>query len=161
MLSDFDYYRNEISAAPPGLCNVNKQLRHETLPGFYSSNTFSAQLDNEQDLDTAKRWVAAIGNENVRHLRKLALSGWTKVPFGNVCSRRWVKIIVDLKDASLVMESSEPLLMAHDEPSDSLNTIEELNEAFKRLVDQRQGGSFDVGTIKMLMDGFNALCSGY
>lgn len=158
MLFDYRCYLDEISASQPALSRVNKQLRHETLATFYASNTFNAQLDNAADLATAKRWLRAIGDANVRNLRKLCLCGWTRVPFGHMVSRRWVKVILDLGSGGLEMEGGDGFSSAHPEV---VRRVDELKGSFRELVKAREGVGFDVGSVAGLMDGFSGMCTGY
>ncbi|KAI7570489.1 hypothetical protein KC319_g2044 [Hortaea werneckii] len=106
MLSNHACHRSEVSAAQPALARVNHQLRREILPQFYGSNHFLAEVSDAEDLATAKRWLDAIGDENASCLCKLVLCGWTRVPFGHMISRRWVKVRLDLQRGSLELEPS-------------------------------------------------------
>ncbi|CAK3967062.1 unnamed protein product [Lecanosticta acicola] len=167
MLMNFGCYANEVSARPPEICAVNRQLRAEALPAFYSGNTFTAQLDNEEDLETAKDWLSAIGDANVQHLRRLALCGWTREPCGQqMLSRRWVKVVFDLKEGALEVEGKDGGRWGrqsdgyHQKRPES-KAIEGLKVAFRRLFDIFDGQPFDGDTVGDLMDGFNRLCTGY
>lgn len=163
MLPNFGCHANEISACPPSICSVSHQIRAETLPTFYSANIFTAQLDNDQDLETAKSWLEAIGDANVRHLRKLVMCGWTRVPFAGegMVSRRWIRVGLDLREGTLTMESHDGDYAAIDCPSEVANTIDELKRAYAQMVEARKGRPFDVKCVAELMDGFNMLCTGY
>ena len=158
MLFDYRCYTDEISACQPALSQVNKQLRRETLATFYTTNIFNAQLDNAADLATAKRWLQAIGDENVRHLRQLCLCGWTRVPFGHMVSRRWVKVILDLGSGELEMEGGDGFSSLHPEV---VKRVEDLKGSFREVVQTREGVGFDAASVAGLMDGFSGLCTGY
>ncbi|RMY28979.1 hypothetical protein D0866_09028 [Hortaea werneckii] len=107
MLSNYDCHRSEVSAAQPALARVNRQLRKEILPRFYGCNHFLAEVSDPEDLATAKRWLDAIGDENASFLCRLILCGWTRVPFGHMISRRWVKVGLDLQRGTLELEPSK------------------------------------------------------
>lgn len=163
MLPNFGCHANEISACPPSICTVSHQIRAETLPTFYSGNTFTAQLDNAQDLETAKSWLEAIGDENVRHLRKLVMCGWTRVPFAGkeMVSRRWIRVVLDLRDGAMCIESHDGDFAAIVCVPQIANTIEQLKKAYVQMVYARGGRPFDVQSVGELMEGFNMLCTGY
>lgn len=169
MLMNSGCHKNEISACLPPICLVNKQFRAETLPTFYGGNFFTAQLDNDQDLETAKRWLAAIGDDNVRYLKHLVLCGWIRVPFGHMVSRRWIRAVFNLRSGTMDVGATQgayaaeakPGLQHEREHEEILNTIEELKGAFQSAVKARGGMPFDVQSAAELMEGFNMLCTGY
>lgn len=166
MLPNFGCHKNEISAAQPAICCVNRQLRNECLPTFYSANTFTAQLDNEPDLETAKAWLEAIGDHNIRHLRRVIMCGWTRVPFGHMISKRWIRVILDLRTGVLETETMDGDYGVSDygvkeQHPEVAKSIEELKKGFQNLIDARDGKSFDVASLAEMMNGFNMLCTGY
>ncbi|EME78051.1 uncharacterized protein MYCFIDRAFT_200393 [Pseudocercospora fijiensis CIRAD86] len=161
MLPNFNCHKNEISARPPSICSVNQQLRYENLPKFYSDNTFTAQLDNKEDLETAVTWLAALGDQNVRHLQTLSLCGWTRVPFGHMVSRRWLNVTLHLKKGVMDVRQMEADLAADDLYCRVNTTIEELKASFAKLVEARSGLPWDVRSVQEIMEGFNMLCTGY
>lgn len=166
MLPNFNCHANEISASQPPVCQVNRQLRHETLPTFYSSNIFTAQLDNAVDLDITLSWLEAIGDENISYLRKVVLCGWTRVPFGRMITKRFMRVVLDLKGAKLEMESSEGDYGSNDygikdEKVKIKKSAEELKNAFAEMVERMDGKTFDCQNLKQLMVGFHGLCTGY
>ncbi|KAH9836893.1 hypothetical protein Tdes44962_MAKER08418 [Teratosphaeria destructans] len=158
MLSNYDCHRSEVSACQPAISMVNHQLRAETLPIFYSMNLFLAEVSDRTDLMTAKRWLEAIGDGNIRCLRRLALCGWTRVPFGHMVSKRWVKIVLDVKEGRMEVEgpSLEPGIHYH------VNTaIDELKDSFKNMVEASENRRLDGKSVASLMAGFNSLCTIY
>ncbi|KAI6798635.1 hypothetical protein KC363_g5390 [Hortaea werneckii] len=165
MLSNHDCHRSEVSAAQPALARVNRQLRQEILPQFYGSNHFLAEVSDAEDLATAKRWLDAIGDENAGSLCKLVLCGWTRVPFGHMISRRWVKVGMDLQRGRLELE---PTGQTGDEPPHPYvsKSIEGLRRSFERLAGANHGAGtqrcrFTVAALKHLLDGFHGLCAAY
>ncbi|KAK4549262.1 hypothetical protein LTR36_007721 [Oleoguttula mirabilis] len=161
MLSNNHCYRSEVSACQPALSCVNKQLRNEVLAIFYSTNLFLAEVSYREDLATAKRWLQAIGDSNVSCLRRLALCGWTRVPFGHMVAQRWVKVILDLKDGTMELDGDPGAAEQHPHVT---RAVAELKASFREMVEARQGlrcAWFDVASVASLMDGFHGLCTGY
>ncbi|KAK5173175.1 uncharacterized protein LTR77_003297 [Saxophila tyrrhenica] len=67
--------RNHTSEPP--LCRVNKQIRDETLDVFYGGSIFAADLYKKNgNRALAYRWAASIGNDSIRRLQLLVLSGY-------------------------------------------------------------------------------------
>ncbi|KAK4496995.1 hypothetical protein PRZ48_011444 [Zasmidium cellare] len=166
MLPNFSCHANEISALQPPIGQVNRQLRHEALPVFYSANTFTAQLDNALDLDIALSWLTAIGDANISHLRKLILCGWTRVPFGRMITKRFLRVVLDLKAGQLEMESLEGDYGSSDYGDQEAGVemkknVEELKGAFRAMVEARGEKRFDERCLLELMVGFHGLCTGY
>jgi hypothetical protein len=155
MLPHYSCSQSLVSAAQPALCYVNKQIRTETLPIFYSSNLFLAELSDDTDLAVAKNWLAAIGNENLRHLRRLALCGWTRVTFGHMICRLWIRVVLDLKEGTLDIEGNEAKV---DQKSHVVKDAKELKAAYAQMVASRGEDGFDADSLGTLMDGFHALC---
>ncbi|RMY57620.1 hypothetical protein D0863_12563 [Hortaea werneckii] len=164
MLSNHACHRSEVSAAQPALARVNHQLRREILPQFYGSNHFLAEVSDAEDFATAKRWLDAIGDENARCLCKLVLCGWTRVPFGHMISRRWVKVRLDLQRGSLELEPAKTGDEQHPYVSKS---IEGLGRSFERLAEAAASNGatprcrFTVAALKHLLEGFHGLCVAY
>ncbi|TKA78379.1 hypothetical protein B0A55_04727 [Friedmanniomyces simplex] len=157
MLSNHACFASEVSASQPALSRVNHQLRHETLATFYSSNVFLAELSEHADLATALRWLESIGEVNVGRLRHLALCGWTRVPFGHMMVRRWVRVVFDLKEGRMELHDSETL----PQRSQLMMAIERMKESFGNLVVARGGRRFDSESLIGLMRGFHALCEAH
>lgn len=166
MLPNFNCHANEISASQPLISCVNRQLRHETLPTFYASNTFTAQLDNLVDLDITLAWLSAIGDVNIAHLRRISLCGWTRVPFGRMITKRFIRVLLDLKGGRLEMDSLEGDYGSSDcglkeQIVEIKKSVEQLKATFARMVEARDGRAFDEQGLKSLMIGFHGLCTGY
>lgn len=162
MLSNYDCHRSEVSAVQPALARVNHQLRKEILPQFYGGNHFLAEVSDPEDLATAKRWLDAIGDENASCLCRLVLCGWTRVPFGHMISRRWVKVGLDLQRGNLELEPSN----TGDEQQHPYvsKSIEGLRRSFERLAGASattQRCRFTVAALQHLLDGFHGLCMAY
>lgn len=158
MLSNYDCYRSEVSARQPHISFVSHQLRNETLPLFYGANLFLAEVTFTADLEIAKRWLNAIGDENVKSLRRLAICGWTRIPFGHMVSKRCVRIVLDLKDGAIEVEGTASKGGQH---SPTTTAIEELKASFLKMVESRNELSFDIESLETLLDGFHALCTVY
>ena len=155
MLPHYGCSQSLISAAQPALCCVNKQIRAETLPIFYSSNLFLAEVSDDTDLDVAKDWLAAIGNDNIRHLRRLALCGWTSVSFGHMNCRLWIRAVLDLRDGTMEVEGNEAKV---NHSSHVVKDAKQLKAAYQQMVAAREGNDFDADALGGLMDRFHALC---
>lgn len=155
MLPHYTSFQSPVSAAQPPLCCVNKQIRAETLPIFYSSNLFLAEVSDDTDLAIAKNWLDTIGDENVRHLQRLALCGWTRVIFGHMICRLWIRVVLNLKDGTLEIEGDEAKV---DQSSHVVKDAKELKEAYRDMVEARAEEGFDGDALGRLMDGFHALC---
>ena len=155
MLPHYTSFQSPVSAAQPALCCVNKQIRAETLPIFYSSNLFLAEVSDDADLEIAKNWLAAIGDDNVRSVRRLALCGWTSVKFGHMVCRLWIRVVLDLKEGTLEIEGNEAKV---DQSSHVVKDAKELKEAFRQMVEAGGEDGFDGEALGRLMDGFHALC---
>ncbi|KAF2723433.1 hypothetical protein K431DRAFT_282895 [Polychaeton citri CBS 116435] len=154
------FYRDEAYAVQPPITRVNRLIRSETLPLFYSSNTISAQLDQTEDLALAKQWLHAIGDSNTRHLRHMSLCGWTKIVFGHMLSSRFVRLDVDLRKGEIV--SGKAGCRGWDDGDGELSRrVEHLKAAFRAIIDTRGGVPFDVEGVEALMDGFARLCNAY
>jgi len=158
MLSNHNIFKSEVSACQPALCWVNSQIRHEALATFYSNNLFLAEVSDRTDLATAKHWLRAIGDANVGCLRRLALCGWTRAPFGHMVMKRWVKVVLDLKEGTIDFEGDAAEAQRHPHIARS---IERLKEAYKEMVQARNGGRFEVASVSSLMDGFHGMCVAY
>ena len=156
MLSNHSIFASEISATQPALSHVNHQLRRETLDAFYGSNVFVAEVSDRTDLGTALRWLSAIGDVSVGRLRRLVLCGWTRVPFGHMMVRRWVKVSLDLRDGTIEFEDCETL----PHRSSLMRAIEDMRESFRALVAARDGG-FDAESLGRFMRGFHNMCEAY
>jgi len=161
MLSNYDCYSCEISACQPALSRVSHQLRNEVLPLFYSCNLFLAEVSDHEDLATAKRWLQAIGDANVSSLRRLVLCGWTRVPFGHMVAKRWVRIILNLKEGTIEVEAKSTEDGQHPQVT---KAISDMKASFREMAEARRGPRgpwFDVDSVGDLMDGFHGLCTAY
>lgn len=166
MLPNFGCHKNEISASQPSICCVNYQLRAETLPTFYSANIFTAQLDNLADLETAKAWLEAIGDQNIAHLKRVVMCGWTRVAIGHMISKRWIRVMLHLKDGKLEMESLDgsygtSVHGTKEESVEVVKAVEDLRVGFRRAIESRGGKPLDATSLAQMMDGFSMLCTGY
>lgn len=160
MLSNSHCFQSEVSASQPAISKVSKQLRAETLPIFYSSNLFLAELSDPADLATAKNWLAAIGDGNVRHLRHLVLSGWTKVErheHGRLgWQYRYIRLVFDLRDGQLMLENDQDA----ETPTPSMTWgIDGLKQSFRAMVAAKAGRRFTAEEVGELMEEFHALCA--
>lgn len=158
MLPNYGSFQSVVSAAQPAICGVNKQIRSETLPIFYGSNLFLAEISESTDLAIAKNWLSAIEGDNICHLRRLALCGWTKVVFGHMTCRLWIRIVFDLRDGTLEIEGNEAKVDQH---SHVVKDAKELKAAYQDMVAAMEGKGFDASTLALLMEGFNGLCTSY
>ena len=156
MLSNSHCFRSEISAAQPTISRVCKQLRAETLPIFYSSNRFLAELGDPEDLATAKNWLLAIGDENVRHLRHLVLSGWTRRARNEQGSLsgmyRYVRLVFDLREGKLRLEEQQDLEKCAPQV---LRWVEGLKQCFREMVEAKGKERFTAGEVRRLMEEFH------
>lgn len=155
MLPHYGCFQSPVSAAQPALCCVSKQIRAETLSIFYNTNLFLAELSDEDDLAVGKQWLSAIGDDNLRHVRRLALCGWTIVAFGHGNNRLWIRAVFDLKKGTLEVEGNEAKIDQHQHV---IKDAKELKAMFQQMVEGRSGEPFDGATLGLLMDGFHALC---
>lgn len=146
----------DISADQPAISRVNRQLRAETLATYYGSNVFSAQVDNPADLGTAQRWLHAIGDVNVGRLRRLALCGFAKVPFGHMASRRRFRIVFDLHNG--ITESEEEGGTQHPE---IVKRVERIEWGFQEIFRARQAWSYKSDDVGRLMDMVATFCTAY
>jgi hypothetical protein len=157
MLAHYNTFQSPISAAQPALCCVNKQIRTETLPIFYNSNLFFAEVSDADDLAIAKNWLSAIGDENIRHIHRLSLCGWTRVMFGHMICRLWIRVVMNLKNGTLEVEGNETQVDRRHE-SYVVKDMNGLKNAYWQMIDIKDGEAFDVESLGSLMDGFHALC---
>lgn len=161
MLPNHSSHKSEVSACQPALSVTNRQLREEVLPIFYSTNLFLAEVSWREDLDTAKRWLQSIGDRNAKCLRRLALGGWIRVPFGHMVGKRWVKVILDLKAGTMEMDEGSKEADRHPQV---VKSLKDLKASFREVVEAREGlkcAWFDVESVGILMEGFHMLCTAY
>ncbi|TKA27961.1 hypothetical protein B0A50_04027 [Salinomyces thailandicus] len=148
-----------IGTQPPST-RVNTQLRHETLPLFYHNTTFQLALTGPIELMVVKAWLRSIGDGNVWCLRRVVMSGWVRVPFGHMVSRRWVELLLDLRDGGVeevVRKDGDgvkhPRVGA---------IVERVRAGLKRLeVGGDQGVGVDVKGLCELMEVFYGACVAY
>lgn len=160
MLSNAACFQSEVSASQPTITKVSQQLRAETLPIFYSSNVFLAELTHSEDLAIAKSWLAALGDRNVRHLRHLVLSGWTSVEDYAAGRQMWrmryVQMKFDLRDGKLELENDRGV----ESPTPSVMwCIDALMQSFREMVEARGGERFTARQVEELMEEFHGLCA--
>ena len=158
MLPHYGSFQSPVSAAQPNICCVNKQIRMETLPSFYRSNVFLAELSDSTDLEVATNWLFAIGDRNIRHLRRLALCGWTRVFLGHMLCRLWIRVIFDLKDGSLEIEGNEAQVDQH---SHVIKDAKDLKVLYHDMWTAKGTAGFDATGLRTLMEGFHGLCTSY
>lgn len=156
MLSNSHCFRSEVSAAQPTISQVSRQLRAETLPVFYGSNRFLAELGDPEDLDTAKNWLGAIGDQNVRFLRHLVLSGWTRKARnqdGNLSGMyRYVRLVFDLREGRLRVGEEQDLEKC---APGTLRWIDQLKQSFQAIVEAKGGERFRAVEVRRLMEEFH------
>ncbi|KAK5173178.1 uncharacterized protein LTR77_003300 [Saxophila tyrrhenica] len=87
-------FQNYPPATQPGITKTNRQLREETLPLFYSLNTFHMGLGNRTDRPLTKRWLRSLNADNIRHLRRIQLATWTTTCLGNETGELWFWYVV-------------------------------------------------------------------
>lgn len=156
MLPHYNSAQSLISAAQPALCCANKQLRAETLPVFYNINLFLAEISDEEDLNVAKNWIDTIGDENLGHVHRLALCGWTM----GLGVGTWLRMVINLKDCT--MEGEQNVMMSgpdRDPPSKGKKVVE-FRKMFEQVVEAKGCRAWDAELLLRLMGGFNALCQG-
>lgn len=158
MLSNAHCFQSEVSASQPALSKVSKQLRAEALPIFYNSNVFLAEISDAEDLETAKNWLAAIGDENVRHLRHLVMSGWTK-PEQSGNGRQgfqyqYIRLMFDLREGKVGAG-----IQSEAAPPGAERYVEEMESSFRRAVDLKVGERWTADELGGLMERFNAICT--
>lgn len=158
MLSNHGCYKSEVSASQPALSRVSHQLRDEVLPRFYSNNAFLAEVSHRADLAIAQHWLQAIGDVNVGCLRHLMLCGWTRVPFGHMVSKRWVKVVLDLKEGTMEVQRNATEVEQHPHV---VKAVDELKASFREMVEARKGTKFDGESVGSLLHGFHGLCVAY
>ena len=125
---------------------------------FYKRNLFLAELSNSMDLDTAKNWLEAIGDGNVGSLRRLAVCGWTMIAFGHQKSRLWIRAAFNLKDGTLEIEGNEATV---DEHRHIFKDMGRMRDAYRAMVEAREGVNFDVYSLGQMLERFHALCAEY
>ena len=156
----------KISAAQPPICYVNKQIRTEALAFFYRTNNFVAELAHELDVETVENWLAAIGDENVRHLRQISLSCWTMDRL-ETRDEGWygyvVRCIINpkagtheiaVRKRTYVSSDSGPTFPAD---GDGAELVRQLEEGLTTLVSR----DMDVEAVAKLVQGFHWLVGRY
>lgn len=158
MLSNAHCFQSEVSASQPALSKVSKQVRAETLPNFYNSNVFLAEISDSEDLETAMNWLAAIGDENVRHLRHLVMTGWTRAEQSGSRRQgfqyRYVRLVFDLREGEVRMGTEFEAVAPG-----AKRYVEEMESSFRRAVDLKGGERLTVNELGGLMERFNAICT--
>lgn len=143
------------NAVQPPICRVNRQLRHETLPSFYSTNTFSLDISIRGRRNTG-RWLAAIGDANANNLRRIALSTWTLSrprPGGG-----WDAYLaigeVDLMTCDIRLEAyvnSSPHIVQAVTKRDDIARLKEAEEAFRSVLEVRGFFGLRLGASQILV----------
>ncbi|GIZ47742.1 hypothetical protein CKM354_001082700 [Cercospora kikuchii] len=146
-------YKEGVSAYPPAICRVNRQLREESLPRFYSGNTFMAQISAEGLYDAFHRWIHGVGRTQVQYIRHLELRGWVQIPFGHMVQKRWLVALFDLRSGA--MRIGDETVLAS---TAQLSPVKELEFAFAELVRMRNGKPFGALELEELVEGFYDLC---
>ncbi|KAF2211901.1 hypothetical protein CERZMDRAFT_97821 [Cercospora zeae-maydis SCOH1-5] len=146
-------YKLCVTAYPPAVCRVNRQLRMEALPRFYSDNIFMVQISPEGLYDAFHRWINRVGESQVQHVRHLELRGWVQVPFGHMVQRRWLVARFDLRSGT--MKIGDETVLAS---TSQLSPVKELEFAFAELVRTRSGKPFGALELEELVEGFHKLC---
>lgn len=164
MLSNSHCFQSEVSASQPTISKVNKQLRAETLPIFYSSNTFLAELSDPEDLTTAKNWLAALGDRNIRHLRHLILSGWTNIEhhepgMQTTWRYRYVRMVFDLREGVLELEKERWAESQMSPMPCAMWWIDELMHSFREMMAAKGKDRFTAEDLRGLMEGFHGFCA--
>jgi len=72
--------------------------------------------------------------------------------------KRWVKVVLDLKEGTIEMEGNGAETEQHPHIA---RCIEDLRRAYAEMVEARQGRRFDVASVSGLMDGFHGMCVAY
>ena len=65
--------RSHPRASNFGICLVNRQIRQETVPIFYSENVFREEIVDRGDYFSAERWFRNLHPANAALLRHLSL----------------------------------------------------------------------------------------
>lgn len=140
MLSNAHCFQSEISAAQPAICYVNKQIRQESLATFYKRNIFTAEVSFSDDLQTARNWVFALGDEKVALLRKVLLSSWTR---GLNDSSGWhryhVHAMVNPGEGTYVLKANKYLSGGPEAQVRDGNELEKRFDAFIRKHPNKDG----------------------
>jgi len=155
MLENHNCFQNEVSAAQPAITRVNRQIRAEALPLFYKSNVFLAELSEKLDLDIAKRWLIAIGNSNVVHLRRLVLCGWSQVIYQGRPSRLWIRCLFDLKDGTLTIDGNHVVVNGKKYISKDMSMMQ---QAFQFMIEYLDGGAWNELALRYFLEGFHEHC---
>ena len=145
-----------LSAAQPTLTRVNKQIRAETLPVFYNSNLFSAELSVSEDVAVAKSWLDAIGETNIRNLRSLALYAHARVLLGYGMCVLSIRLDLDLKVGTLKIDGNEVNVAEY---RHVVKGMDEMRRVFKAIVDARQGKGFDAYSLERVIERFHEVCT--
>ncbi|KAK4960179.1 hypothetical protein LTR10_003070 [Elasticomyces elasticus] len=151
-----DNPRDGSSPQTKGLLALPAELR-EQIYELLVVKPRKSEVSDRTDLETALRWLSAIGELNVSRLSHLALCGWTRVPFGHMMVRRWVRVVLDLKEGIMEMEDSETL----PDRSQLMVAIRNMKESFGAMVASREGRRFDLDSLTGLMSGFHSMCEAY
>ncbi|KAK5117196.1 hypothetical protein LTR85_008964 [Meristemomyces frigidus] len=79
----------------PVITRVCRQLRRETLPMYYSMNRLTTSVGYIEDVQTQKiavnAWLAAVGETNAGHIRRLVVGYDGDDQHGKVEAIRWSK----------------------------------------------------------------------
>lgn len=142
----------EDVAAVPAICSVNRQLRRETLPTYYTTNRFTVLLYNQQDVLLATQWLAQIvGPAHVGRIRSLAVSGRARVLFGHMTIAHPMSIWLDLPTGTLSFKEG---LRARQAAAEVTAMVEE-------MVARRKGKPWTSEALCELMSRFHLICLGY
>jgi hypothetical protein len=118
----YDPCREDLSPYQPALCRVSRQIRSESLPLFYSRNTFLVRLTrfhyerrsaDGKHFNAAAQWIKSIGDPNLQSLQTLEFEvSYKAQDHYNINSHlnRWqlLRLRLDVKSGQILIRS--PLL---------------------------------------------------
>ena len=78
--------------------------------------------------------------------------------FGQQKCRLWIRAVFNLQDGTLEIEGNEA---AVDERRHIFKDMGQMREAYRAMVEAREGSHFDVYSLGRLMEGFHCLCAEY
>ncbi len=143
---------------------MNRQLRHEALPLFYSTNIFSVDISFKGRENTG-RWLEAIRDANASHLRRLALS--TRTLSRARPSGGWDTFLVigevDMKTCEIRLEAyvnSSPHIVQAVTKREDVERLKEAEEAFRSIFSERGllGLGLAAARISVVMKEFDDFC---
>jgi hypothetical protein len=141
------------------ICFVNKQIRSETLPLFYTGNVFQMNWFYEDEVKAVKRWLSTI-EDYIKYLRWLKIHALTHVPNAPVEGGRlpWsrgafkVSWEVDLREGNATR--MKPKLEQHAGGRLLVRMIHQRDAAWEKCVKDRSGGVCGNHNLTGLVDDF-------